>query len=221
MFSGMLFSNGWRVLMLRDFKYALRVLRRSPAFSASAIGVMALGIGASTAVFSVVKGVLLTPLPFREPDRVVLVRADVPGWANQAALNREEFYAIRDSSELFESVGVINESPGSLTAPDQMEAVAAASASDNFLSTLGVEPVLGRTVTRKDVGNGWINAVAISDDLWERRYQRDPNVIGRPIEVNNLPMQIVGVLPKDFLSIPGTRRHRAARRPLVPAAPFL
>lgn len=186
------------MLFLRNLRFGLRSLRRQPSFAASAIAVMALGIGASTAVFSVVKGVLLTPLPFREPDRVVLVRADVPGWANQAALNREEFYAIRDSSELFESVGVINESPGSLTAPDQMEAVVAASASDNFLSTLGVEPVLGRTVTRKDVGNGWINAVAISDDLWERRYQRDPNVIGRPIEVNNLPMQIVGVLPRDF-----------------------
>ena len=92
------------------------------------------GIGASTAVFSVVKGVLLTPLPFREPDRVVLFRADVPGYVHQAALNREEFYALRDRSELFESVGVINESPGSLTSPDHMEAVTAASASDNFLA---------------------------------------------------------------------------------------
>jgi putative ABC transport system permease protein len=186
------------MLFLRNLRFALRVLRRNPGFAASAIGVMALGIGASTAVFSVVKGVLLTPLPFRAPDRVVLVRADVPGWANQAALNREEFYAIRDSSDLFQSVGVINESQGSLTSPDQMEAVVAASASDDFLATLGVEPVMGRTVTRKDVGKDWINAVAISDDLWERRYQRDPNVIGRPIEVNNLPMRIVGVLPRDF-----------------------
>src|SRR5688500_12753963 len=109
------------MLFLRNLRFALRVLRRNPGFAASAIGVMALGIGASTAVFSVIKGVLLTPLPFRAPDRVVLVRADLPGWANQAALNREEFYAIRDSSDLFQSVGVINESQGSLTSPDQME----------------------------------------------------------------------------------------------------
>ena len=185
------------MLFLRDLRVGLRVLRRNPGFAASSIAVMALGIGASTAMFSVVKGVLLTPLPFRAPDRIVLVRADVPGWAHQAALNREEFYAIRDSTELFQSVGVINESPGSLTAPDQMEAVVAASASDDFLATLGVTPVIGRTVTRKDVGKEWINAVTISYDLWERRYQRDPNVVGRPIEVNNLPMQIA---PKVSIS---------------------
>jgi putative ABC transport system permease protein len=197
--SGMLFSNGRRMLTLSHFRFALRVLRRNPGFAASAVGVMALGIGASTAVFSVVKGVLLTPLPFREPDRVVLVRVDVPGWTHEAALNREEFYAIRDSTDLFESVGVINQSPGSLTSPDQMEAVIAASASDAFLSTLGVRPIMGRTVTRSDVGKGgMVNAIAISYDLWERHYQRDPNVIGRPTEVNNLPVQIVGVMPKNF-----------------------
>jgi hypothetical protein len=101
------------MLFLRNLRFALRVLRRNPAFAASAIGVIALGIGASTAVFSVVKGVLLTPLPFREPDRVVLVRAEVPGWANQAALNREEFYAIRDSTDLFQSVvRLVSRRPG-------------------------------------------------------------------------------------------------------------
>src|SRR5215204_30951 len=99
------------MLMFRDFKFALRALRRSPGFALSAIGVMALGIGATTAVFSVVKGVFLTPLPFREPDRVVLFRADLPGYLNQPALNREEFYGLRDRKDLFESVGVLNESP--------------------------------------------------------------------------------------------------------------
>ena len=198
MFSGMLFSHSRLMLMLRDVTYALRVLRRSPGFAASAIAVMALGIGASTAVFSVVKGVLLTPLPFREPDRVVLFRADVPGFVHQAALNREELFALRDRTDLFESVGVLNESPGSLTSPDHMEAVIAVSASDNFLATLGVTPMLGRTATRKDVGKGFVNAVTISHDLWERQFQRDPEVVGRALEVNNLPMRIVGVLPKGF-----------------------
>jgi len=186
------------MLMLRDFRFALRVLRRSPGFAASAIAVTALGIGATTAVFSVVKGVFLTPLPFREPDRVVLVRVDVPGYVRQAALNREEFYAIRDRSDLFESVGVISESDGNLTSPDDMEAVRAVSASDNFLAALGVSPIVGRTVNRKDMSKGWVSAVTISYDLWERRFQRDPNVVGRPIEVNNLPMQIAGVLPEGF-----------------------
>jgi predicted permease len=186
------------MLFLRNLRFGLRSLRRQPSFAASAIAVMALGIGASTAVFSVVKGVLLTPLPFREPGRVVLFRADVPGYVHQAALNREELYGLRDRTDLFESVGVINESPGSLTSPDHMEAVTAVSASDNFLATLGVTPILGRAVTRKDVGQGFVNAVTISYDLWERRFQRDPEGVGRALEVNNLPMRIVGVLPKGF-----------------------
>jgi predicted permease len=79
-----------------------------------------------------------------------------------------------------------------------MEAVTAVSASDNFLVTLGVSPILGRAVTRKDVGEGFVNAVAISHDLWERRFQRDPGVVGRDLEVNNMPMRIVGVLPPGF-----------------------
>ena len=172
---------------------------------------MALGIGASTAVFSVVKGVLLTPLPFREPGRVVLVprrraRLRAPGGARIA----RSCTALRDRTDLFESVAVINESPGSLTSPDHMEAVTAVSASDNFLATLGVTPILGRAVTRKDVGEGFVNAVTISYDLWERRFQRDPDVVGRALEVNNLPMRIVGVLPKGFPPLSGPRRHRPA-----------
>jgi hypothetical protein len=182
------------MLLLRNLRFAVRILRRHPSFAASAIVVMALGIGASTAVFSVVKGVLLTPLPFHEPDRVVLVRADLPGYVRQPALNREEWYALRDRTDLFESVAVLNESPASLTSADHMEAVTGVSASDNFLATLGVSPILGRAVTRSDVGGGFVNAVTISYDLWERQFKRDPDVVGRPLEVNNRPMGLVGVV---------------------------
>jgi len=186
------------MLFLRHLRLGLRLLRRNPSFAASAIAVMALGIGATTAVFSVVKGVLLTPLPFREPDRVVLFRADAPGYVHQAALNREEFFAVRDRSDLFESVAVLNESPASLTAPDQMEAVTGVSASDDFLPSLGVVPLLGRLATRRDVGEKYVNAVTISHELWSRRFNRDPDIVGRAIEVNNLPMRVAGVLPADF-----------------------
>jgi hypothetical protein len=186
------------MLFLGSLHLGVRLLRRNPSFALSAVAVMALGIGASTAVFSVVRGVLLTPLPYREPNRVVLFRADVPGHVHQAALNREELHALRDRTDLFESVAVLNESPGSLTSPDHMEAVTAVSASDNFLATLGVTPILGRTATRKDVGEGFVNAVTISHDLWERQFQRAPDVVGGALEVNNLPMRIVGVLPKGF-----------------------
>jgi putative ABC transport system permease protein len=186
------------MLLTRDLRIGFRTLRRSPSFAVSAISMMALGIGATTAVFSVLRGVLLTPLPYREPSRLVLFRADVPGYSHQAALNREEFYALRARTDLFESVAVINESEGNLTAPDQMEAVTAASASDNFLRTLGVTPVLGRTVSKNDTGKGFVNAVNLTYELWERRFQSDPQIIGREIEVNNLPMHVAGILPKGF-----------------------
>ena len=131
------------MLFLRHLRLGLRLLRRNPSFAVSAIAVMALGIGATTAVFSVVKGVLLTPLPFREPDRVVLFRADAPGYVHQAALNREEFFAVRDRNDLFESVAVLNESPASLTAPDQMEAVTGVSATDLLINSAPARSVTG------------------------------------------------------------------------------
>lgn len=186
------------MLFSRSLFHAVRIARRNPWFAASAIAVMALGVGATTAVFSVVRGVLLTPLPYREPHRIVLFRADAPGYVRQAALNREELWALRERSDLFESVAVLNESDGNLTAPDPMEAVVAVSASDNFAETLGVPPVLGRMVSRQNVGKPYVNAVTISYDLWERRFGLDPDVVGREIQVNNLSMRIAGVLPKEF-----------------------
>src|SRR5262245_36775285 len=115
-------------------------------------------------------------------------------------------------TELFESVAVINESPGSITTPDQMEAISAASPSDNFLRTLGLRPFLGRTVSREDMGPQWVTAVNISYELWQRRWHGDPDILAKPIEVNNIPLTIVGVLPPRFVlelgpNMPISRRH--------------
>lgn len=184
--------------VLRDLRYGVRILARNRGFAVAAVGVVALGIGASTAVFSVVRGVVLTPLSYREPERIVLVRADLAGYEHQALLNPVELLAIRDRSDLFESVGVINLSEGNFTAPDVMAAATAASISDNFLDTLGVSLLLGRSVAARDVGTTWVNGVDISYEAWQRHFHGDPQVVGRTIEVNNLPMTVVGVLPRGF-----------------------
>lgn len=184
--------------LVRDLRYGLRILVRNPTFGAAAIAVVALGIGATTAVFSVVRGVLLTPLPYREPDRLVLFRADGPGFAREALVTGEELAAIRARTDLFESVAVINESPSSLTSPGDMEAVTGASASDNFLETLGIKPFLGRTVTGRDIGPQWVSAVDISYDLWQRHWHGDPTILGKQIEVNNISMTVVGITPPAF-----------------------
>src|SRR5215510_11552996 len=184
--------------LLRDLRYGVRILTRNPTFGVAAITVVALGIGATTAVFSVLRGVLLQPLPYRQPDRLVLFRADGPGVPHQALVTGPELAAIKQRTDLFESIGIINESGGNITAPDQMEAVSAASPSDNFLETLGLNPFIGRTVSRRDIGPEWVTAVNISYELWQRRWRGDPDIVGKPIEVNNIPVTIAGVLPPRF-----------------------
>src|SRR5262245_49356888 len=136
--------------MLRDFRFGFRLLARSPLFAGAALTVMALGVGATTAVFTVVRGVLLQELPYRQPERLLLFRATQPGYVRHPLLTPGEWFALRDS-DLFESVAVINESQANLTSPDDMETVTAAAVSDNFFATLGVPPALGRFVTRQDI----------------------------------------------------------------------
>jgi putative ABC transport system permease protein len=184
--------------LLRDLRFGLRILTRHPTFGAAAILVVALGIGATTAVFTVVRAVLLQPLPYREPDRLVLFRANGPGVVRQALVTGDELAAIRTRPDVFESIAVINESPGNLTSPGDMEAVNAASPSDNFLETLGMRPALGRMVSRRDIGPRWVTAVDISYELWQRRWHGDRDIIGKPIEINNIQMTIAGVLPPGF-----------------------
>jgi putative ABC transport system permease protein len=196
--------------VLRDLRYAFRGLTRNPTFAATALTVVALGIGASTAVFSVVRAVLLQPLPYREPGRLVLFRADGPGVVRQALVTGEELAAIRGRPDVFESVAVINESPGNLTSRDEMEAVSAASPSDNFFETLGMRPMLGRMVSRQDVGPEWVTAVDISYELWQRHWHGDAGIVGKPIEINNIPMSIAGVLPRGF------KLHLGPNVPLSP-----
>ncbi len=184
--------------VIRDLRFGLRVLARNPAFAAAAIGVMSLGIGATTAVFSIVRAVLLEALPYREPDRLVLFRADAPGYTREPALTGDEVMALRERADLFDSVAAIYESEGNLTAPDAMEAVTAASATPDFLETLGAGPLLGRAPQTIDMGERWVNGVAVSYDVWQRRFRGDPRAIGKPIEINNIPMTVVGVMPRGF-----------------------
>jgi putative ABC transport system permease protein len=196
--------------LLRDLRYGFRGLTRNPTFAAAALTVMALGIGASTAVFSVVRAVLIHPLPYREPERLVLFRADGPGVARQALVTGEELAAIRARPDVFESVAVINQSPGNLTSPNEMAAVIAASPSDNFLETLGMTPTLGRMVSRQDAGTKSVTAVDISYELWQRHWHGDAAIVGKPIEINNIPMTIAGVLPRGF------KLHLGPNVPLSP-----
>jgi putative ABC transport system permease protein len=185
------------IVMLRDFRFGLRLLARHRLFTSAALTVMALGVGSTTAVFTVVRAVLLRDLPYREPHRLVLFRADLPGYVRHPLLTPAELSALRDRSDLFESVAAINESRANLTSADDMEAVTAVAAADNFFDTLGVRPALGRFVTRQDISGG-IQAVTIGDDLWRRRFHADPGIVGRTLEIEGRAVTVAGVLPADF-----------------------
>jgi predicted permease len=183
--------------MLRDIRFGFRLLSRSPAFAVAALTILSLGVGATTAVFTVVRGVLLQPLPYKEPGRLVLFRANVPGYPRYPLLTPAELAALRDLTDVFESVAPINQSRANLTSPDDMEAVTAAAVGDNFFETLGVAPAIGRIATGRDAA-ATVPAVTIGDDLWRTHFHGDPAIVGRTIEIDNEPAVVVGVMPRGF-----------------------
>lgn len=182
--------------MTRDLSFGWRVLRRHPSFACAAIAVMVLGVGASTAVFSVLRGVLIAPLPYGDPARLVLVHADLPGMTRVPILTSLEFAALRARTDVFESVAAGVEAEGNLTAGDDVTAVNAAAVSETFLETLGVPPLMGRAVRRGDTGAQ--RAVNISYEVWMRHFRGDPAIVGRTIEFNASRAIVAGVLPPDF-----------------------
>src|SRR4029453_7379286 len=188
--------------LLRDLRFGLRILRRHPSYACAAVAVMTLGIGATTAVFSVLRGVLVTPLPYREPSRLVLFRADLPGIVHQAALTSDEYHALRERTDLFESAAGAVGADANLTAPDHMTPLHAVAVSENFLSTLGVVPALGLAGRRGDTGGR--RAVNIAYDVWQRHFQGDPSIVGQSIEVNGNPIIVAGVLPRGFKAYLGS-----------------
>ena len=185
--------------MIRDIRYAVRLFRRAPGFAALAVSTLALGIGTTTSMFTLVHAVLIRPLPYPDPDRLVILRADSPVKARAATLADAEIADIRDEPAVFASVGSIVAVDGNLTGGDAMERVSAASATDGFLRTLGVKPAIGRLLEdRIDSTTDTVLSVLISDELWRRRFDADPAVVGRQYDINNKSLTIVGVLPRGF-----------------------
>jgi len=178
--------------LARDVRYALRSLRRSPVFSLTSTSVLALGIGAGTAVLSLLDGVLQRPLPYPESDRLVVVQVAAKGLPN-AGVAPGEARDIRQQSRTLDRVAVFSGIEAHLAFGDEVELVAAASVSDDVLPLLGAAPpALGRAWSSSDLPG---TSVVISDRLWRARYQADRAVVGRSIVVNNRERTILGVLP--------------------------
>lgn len=183
----------------QDVHVALRQLRRSPRFVAIAVATTAIGIGASTAVFSVVYGVVLKPLPFAQPDQLVAVRHDAPGLKLTGMVMAPSLYdAYRRHNRSLQDIGLWSSGTAAVTGLAQPEQVDTLLVTDGTLTLLGVAPALGRPFVRADGTEGSPDTVLVSHEYWQSRFGGNASVVGRTLMVNARPREIVGVLPRGF-----------------------
>lgn len=186
--------------LARDLAYALRSWRRRPGPLAAAIGALALGIGASTAVFSVVSGVLLKPLPYDHPERIVMIWQDMRarGGPEREWASPGHFVDWRDKASVVEHVGAVRGWQPNLTDVAEPERLRGAAVSAGYFGALGVPPALGRVFSADDDRPGGPPIAVLSHTVWTRRFGSDPSIVGRAISIDGQPVTIVGVMPASF-----------------------
>jgi predicted permease len=195
-------SWNWLEGLWRDIRYGLRTLRRSPSFSATAVLVMALGIGASTSLFTIVRSVLLKPLPFRDPDKLVMVyehyRSETKYPYNVVA--GADFHDWREKTHGFQDMAAWRWWAGAVTtnSGEMPEQVIGAAGSWNLFSVLGIEPVLGRAFTADEDRIGAPDAVILCWSFFQSRFSGDSSIVGKTVRIDSKPYTVVGVLPKFF-----------------------
>jgi predicted permease len=189
--------------MVADVKYAVRALLRSPGFAATAIIALALGIGANTAIFSVVNAVLLEPLNYPQPDRLVALERKFPG-GNGSSTSIPKFMVWKEQTSVFEAVAAYDfAGPGiNLTGSDRPEQVKGIHASAGYFDIFKAPVAIGRVYTPQEDLPGAAHVVVISNGLWRSRYGADPEIIGKTVELSGDSYQVVGVLAASFKSDP-------------------
>ena len=190
--------------LIRDNRYALRALRRNSMFTAVTLLTLGVGIGANTAVFSVVNGILLKPLSYPNPDRLVAVANSAPGAAGLASisgdlkLSASMYFTYADRNRTFDALGVWNSGSATVTGLAEPEQARTVYVSDGTLQALAVPPETGRWLSADDQKPDGAARVMLGYGYWQRRFGGDRSVIGRNISVNAKPREIVGVMPRGF-----------------------
>jgi predicted permease len=183
---------------LQDLRYVLRTLKKSPAFVTISVLTLALGIGANLAIFTVVNAVLLQPLPFRDPDRIVRIFDDLGGaGAKDVGTSVPELEDLQRSG-VFEQISVIYPASQALSGGDGVERIEFLGTSPSYFELLGARPALGRIYTQSEWEPGCLDGVVLSDGLWKRQFGSDPHVIGRRIRIDEDPYTVIGVMPREF-----------------------
>src|SRR6266481_5438653 len=185
-------------VLFQDIRFSLRILRKSLGFAIVVILTIALGIGATTAIFSVVDATLLHPLPYPHPEQLVSVEDDLPGvGAQNVGISIPEWQDF-ERSGIFQHVSPFGGGSVNLTGASQPARIFFAAVPPNYFAILGVKPELGRTFPPADHSPGFTTEVVISDGLWKRMFGSDPNILGKNIRMDTDLYHIVGVMPAGF-----------------------
>jgi predicted permease len=192
----------WRDRLAQDIRYGLRRLRKSPGFTTVAVLSLALGVGANTAIFSIIHAVLLRPLPYPEPHRLLAIEETQSGtkvFSSEAMpVSALHFVTWRKQCRSFEQIALLDGLSLNLTGMGEPERLDVERASATLFPLLGVQPRLGRSFLEEEDQPGRDRVVMLSDSLWHRRFQSDPGVVGRKITLDGVPFEVVGVLPASF-----------------------
>jgi putative ABC transport system permease protein len=187
----------WLEALLQDLRYGARMLMKKPGFSMIAVITLGLGIGANTAIFSVINAVMIRAFPYRDADRLVVVWEKTQR-TEQNTISPANFFDWQEQNRVFEGLAAFNDTRNSLASDGEPEEITGQIATDNLFSVLGVNAMLGRTFTPDDGKPGQNNVVILSYGLWQRRFGGDPNVIGRKVTLNAIDQTVIGVMPPDF-----------------------
>jgi putative ABC transport system permease protein len=184
--------------LAQDIRYGVRMLAKHKAFTSVAVITLALGIGANTAIFSVVNELLLRPLPYRDADRIVTVWEVSPGGRHQNSTSRANFRAWRQQTTSFNYMSVFSDQRLNLTGTGDPEELSVQFTSPDFFKILGVDPILGRTFLPEDDKGGQSPVAVLSYGLWQRRFGGQANLVGQPITLNDTKFTVIGVMPPSF-----------------------
>jgi putative ABC transport system permease protein len=185
--------------LIQDLRYALRMLIKKPGFTVVVVAALALGIGANTAIFSIVNSILLRPLPYRDPDRLTMIWMDNKRMNVDQDIHSYANYAdYRDQNQVFESMAAYHGVSLNLVGGGEPERIIGSAASASLFEVLGVAPQKGRVFTADEEQIGQDRVAVLSYGLWQRRFGGDPNIVGREIQVSDASRTVIGVMPPSF-----------------------
>src|SRR5215831_9616495 len=187
--------------LIQDLRYGARMLMKNSGFTLVAVSTLALGIGANTAIFSEVNATLLRPLPYKDPDRIVMVWGTNPGgygWRGKTGFSAPSFLDYQQRNQVFECMAAFHRDNFTLTGTGNPEFIRAGVVTREFFDVLAVQPILGRTFLLQETQTGQERVAVLSYGLWRRRFGLDPSIIGQTIRLDGAPYAIIGVLPQGF-----------------------